>query len=119
MADLTNDQRLVLLLTPLLAQLQQSSVDSHNNAEAFRTNGKLSSAHVHATLEQRGDEQVDRLADLMEALAAGTVRIVDEAAMVRTIAQAFDEVATQDFESSSTHHAQIVLERLRTFGAIR
>lgn len=81
MADLTTDQRLSTMLLPVLSELQDYGVAANRNAEAFRANGKVNAAQAHVVLEQRADEQVERLADLIEGLAAGSVRIVDEAAL--------------------------------------
>lgn len=119
MAELTTDQRLAARLTSVLAAAQQDSVTSNTNADAFRRNGRLDSAQVHVVLEQRADEQVERLAEVIEGLAAGTVRIVDERVIVEEIAAAVDTARLNPADGTPKRVAQLTLEAIKTRGALR
>lgn len=116
MSDLTPDQRLSAKLLPVLGELQEHSATSNRNAEILRTNGKPEAASVQATLERRADEVTERLADIIEALAAGTLRIVDEGRLVRVLVAEFE---TPTEAPDTTGRAQLALEQMRFMGAIR
>lgn len=116
MTDLTTDERLSTMLVPVLASLQEASVSAHQNAEALRTNGKIAAASTFVVLEQRADEQVERLAEVMEALAAGTLAIVDEGAIVRVLRREFE---VERKAPDTTRRAQLALEQLQFAEAIR
>lgn len=115
MAELTTDQRVASLLTPVLAQVQEASVASHSNAEAFRSRDRTNIADVHEVLEQRADEVVERLADLMEGLAAGAVFIVDERLLLE-VAEGYIEDPNG---MSPKHNADLMLDELKTRGVLR
>lgn len=73
MTDLNTDQRLAFLLMDLLPQVGQQHAAAEKNAHALAL--YPAAAKVQQHVATRYDEVGDRLADVIEALAAGTLRL--------------------------------------------
>ncbi len=106
MAELTTDQRLSAALLPMVSELGTQHQASRQNAQMLRAQGG-EAMHAARVQEHMGDaygEATDRLGELVEGLAAGTVRIVDESALRVEIAALVETVRLEpkrDGEPSS------------------
>lgn len=116
MSELTTDQRLSSEMLPMLAGLQEGAGRHAVNGQVLREHSLDEAAKVQEVVEVRVQEMASRLGEIIEALAAGTLRIVDEAAVVRLLAVEF-EVSTAI--PDTTRRAELALQQLQFGLAIR
>jgi len=113
MNTLNTDQRVALAL---ITTLQQAAAAAQTFAVAAGDDTELERAAQFSVDNQTA--MVERLGELSEALAEGTVRIVDEAALVHEVARALTP-AGSDWEKQITAAQGLVLRRWKTKGVLR
>lgn len=113
MTELTTDQRVALALIPTMQA----------TAVAEKTFGAVAGddTDLARAAQQTADVQAaigERVLELSEALAAGRVRIVDEAALVHEVARALTPPAG-DWEEQVSAAQKLVLRLWKTTGVLR
>jgi hypothetical protein len=110
---MSTDQRLAIILTNQVREIsahRQHLVREAENWDHLAMDEVLNRQATHL------GNAYERLVEICEALAGGTLRIVDEAAVVRLLAVEF-EVPTE--APDATRRAQLALQQLEFAMAIR
>jgi hypothetical protein len=113
MQNLTPDQRVALAL---ITTMQQAAAAAQTFAAVAGNDTELGRAAQFSVDNQTA--MVERLGELSEALAEGTVRIVDEAALVHEVARALTP-AGSNWEDQVSAAQSLVLRTWKTTGVLR
>lgn len=117
MAELTTDQRLSGALLPLIKEQGDMFRATHENARTLRESGEAANtAVVQEHLARNFGLMTDRLGELVEGLAAGRVRIVDER-LLREVAESY--IVLHCDGSTPAHLADLMFDELKSRGALR
>lgn len=127
MGELMTDQRLSALLLPLVKEQGDAYNVTRQNAQTLRETGEAQeAAAVQDHLAMNFGKMTDRLGELVEGLAAGTVRIVDEVALVRSLSKVIEQERADAADPAALSQqlhpirvAQLVLQDFTKTGALR
>jgi len=113
MNTLNTDQRVALAL---ITTMQQAVAAAQTFAAVAGDDTELERAAQFSVDNQKA--MIERIGELSEALAEGTVRIVDEAALVHEVARALT-TAGGDWEEQISAAQSLVLRLWKTTGVLR